>query len=116
MEKILEIIGGTKNQYEHILLANYMNWCKIYCNGSDRIIQKIMLDQNINRWYITELKKLDTKFLQENAAVLNSKYINHKLMKQKYYTAIQLIFTIYPKPLLEKYETKKTQFTTFNHN
>jgi hypothetical protein len=116
MSRILKLIGGTQNQYNLILATNYQRWCEIHAKKSDRQLQKIMLDQTINKWYITELKKLEADFLRKNAPVLNSNFINHKMMKQRYFDFIQIILTIYPKPLLEKYESKTTQFITFNHN
>ena len=54
MKKILEIIGGTQNQYEALLVRNYMEWCEIQAQGCDRTLQKIMIDQAINKWYLGE--------------------------------------------------------------
>lgn len=115
--KILEIIGGTKNQYELLLITNYQNWCEIQAQGSDRLLQQIMLDQSINKWYIAELQKLEQSFLEKNKPLANSKYINYTLMKKKYRETIGLIRRIYPKPLLKKYKlVHKNQLTTFKYN
>ncbi len=114
---ILEIIGGTKKQYERILITNYQQWCEIQAQGSDALLQKIMLDKAVNKWYITELKKLEQSFLRTTNPVANSRFINYELMKRKYKETIQLIRRVYPKPLLEPYRLKnKDKISTFNYN
>lgn len=117
MEKqILQLIGGTKRQYELLLISNYMSWCKIHAGGSDRMLQRILLDKSINHWYTTELKKLEQSFLNKNKEIQKAKYINYVLVKQQYYEHLQLLFRIYPKPLLEKFKPLTHQLKTFNHN
>jgi hypothetical protein len=116
MEKILKIIGGTSSQYEALLITNYQQWCEIQSKGNDRILQKIMIDQAINKWYIAELAKLEATFLKKTASLQHSKYINYSLMKRDYLFTIQLIRRIYPKPLLDTYSKIKPQLTTFNSN
>jgi hypothetical protein len=117
MEKsILKLIGGTKPSYERILYSTYMHWCRIQSNDSDAVLQKIMLDQKINKWYILEQQKLEKEFLTTNKCFARSKYINQSKMRDTYRLTIQKIFLIYPKPLLESYKAKKTDYLTFNYN
>jgi hypothetical protein len=115
-EKILQLIGGSKEKYERILYSTYMHWCRIQSNESDAVLQRIMLDQKINKWYILEQQKLEKKFLNENECFLGSKYINQKKLRDAYRLMLQKTFVIYPKPLLEIYKAKRTDYLHFNNN
>tara|TARA_R110002051_G_scaffold325727_1_gene430548 strand:- start:2641 stop:3003 length:363 start_codon:yes stop_codon:yes gene_type:complete len=115
--KILEIIGGTKEQYHNLLLTNYMQWCMVQSQGSDSMLQEIMTDGSINKWYCLELAKLETSFLENVAPIANHKYINYKLTKQMYMSTIQLIVKIFPAPLLANYKiTHNSQLKKFIQN
>ena len=117
MEQILKFIGGTKEQYNLLLITNYQQWCEIQAYRSDQLLQKIMLDQAVNNWYITELKKLESAFLESVKPLANSKYINYSQMKRQYLSTIKQIRRIYPKPLLDAYKpAKSNQIATFNYN
>ena len=115
-QQILELIGGTKESYERILYSTYMHWCRIQSNESDVVLQRIMLDKSINKWYISEQRKLEFLFLEENSSFLKSKYVNEKRVRQRYIDTLKKIFLIYPKPLLEKYKPKTADYLQFNYN
>lgn len=114
---ILEIIGGTKEQYKNLLINNYMQWCMVQSHGSDRMLQKIMTDTIVNKWYCLELAKLESSFLEKAKPIYSQKYINYKLTKEMYLETIQLIIKIYPEPLLANYKlTHTSQLQKFNQN
>lgn len=102
--KIIDYLQWTSKELEKKQFQVYWNWCRQH-GGTDSIVQQMLANSSINKWYLIELNKLELQFI--TIAELNP---NAKNLESMYYSCISQIFTIYPKALVNEIK-RNTSFS-----
>lgn len=109
--------------YEMMLFGMWSRWCESFAT-SHLEYQKIISSPEINAWYLTELAKLELKFVQECAT---SPMASRELIRDCYNDITFHLFNIRPDVLLKEVKKSKSasymtlhgikvETKIFNHN
>jgi hypothetical protein len=90
--------------YEMMLFGMWSRWCESFTT-SQLEYQKLISSPELNSWYLTELAKLELKFVQECAT---SPKASRELIRESYNEITFHLFNIRPSALLKEVKKSKT--------
>lgn len=93
----MDYLQYSSEEYEGRFFQSYWAWCAKY-GQYPSIIQQIMANSKVNRWYLHEYEKAEQNFIKMFEANPNARL---ESLKAHYAVCIGEILQIYPKPLLD---------------
>lgn len=97
---ILKILQVTEEAYEAMFFDTYISWCMDFVTNYENELQKLVASPAINKWFRTEMDKLEKPFIEETLPYLG--VITKEVAREQYADATDPIFRRFPKPLIEK--------------
>ena len=94
--QVMDYLQWSSEEYEDRLFLTIWNWCQQY-GDHPSVVQQLMANARINRWFLIEYQKLELQFLQITDVVPQK--TEQLRAHYKAYTA--QIMAVYPKPLIE---------------
>lgn len=99
MNKILEYLEVTQEEYENMYLGAYMRWCESVCLAPSEF-QNVLANASISKYYNTELAKCEAEFVKLFSRYENSETVSAKDAKNLYCDCTFKMFNIRPMVLL----------------
>lgn len=95
--QVIDYLQWTTDQYEErLFLAMYM-WCQVQTQYPS-VIQQLLANAAINRWFIHEYSKCEANFIKIAEVMPN----NVKQLEGHYKACTSHMQTIYPAPLVDQ--------------
>lgn len=101
--QVIDILQWTSEKYEDELFTSMWNWCARH-GGYPSVIQQLMANASINRWFICEFSKCENQFLKIAAVVPSN---NTKQLETHYKTCTEEIQKKFNLPLIESVKRNK---------
>lgn len=95
--QVMEYLQWSSEEYEQLVFKMYHNWC-IKHGVSQSVIQQLMANASINKWFMNEFEKCEQNFIATTDVLPN----RVELWRETYKACIIQIIVIYPKPLLDR--------------
>lgn len=93
--QVIDYLQWTTEEYEERILIAMFHWCKIHGNF-DSVIQQMLANATINKWFLHEYEKCEATFLKIAEQIPN----NTKQLEVHYKACTADVNMIYCKPLL----------------
>ncbi len=104
--QITDYLQWSTAEYEARVFQSILNWCELHGKQAS-IIQQLLANAEINKWFLQEYAKCEEQFLKINETLPN----NVNQMREHYKVCTSLIMGLYPVALMEEIKTNK-QFTS----
>ena len=95
--KVQDYLQWSTFEYETFIFQFYWNWCSKNAMTEART-QQIIANSAINKWFMIELEKALTLFVQSAESLPSKKDI----LERVFYGLLAEIHTKYPKPLMDE--------------
>lgn len=104
--QVIDILQWTSNEYEDRLFLSIWKWCQLY-GGYPSIIQQLLANAEINRWFMYEFAKCENQFLKIAENIPRN---NIELLEVSYKACTAQVQQKFNKPLIDKIKRNK-EFT-----
>ena len=94
--QIMDYLQWSSDEYEDRVFLSILNWCQQY-GDYPSVVQQLMANARINRWFLIEYQKLELQFLQITDVVPQKT----EQLRAHYKACTAQIMAVYPKPLIE---------------
>ncbi|MDV6170203.1 hypothetical protein R1T16_17335 [Flavobacterium sp. DG1-102-2] len=109
MKAIYQILGFPKEVYEMLLMNMFFEWCNELA-ASEKELQKLMSDQSLLNWYMTQLPAYEEIFVNE---VEQFGITDKDEIHRHYHRVTTMINGIFPGPILRQ---ARRSVLTVEHN
>lgn len=109
-----QLLNITDDEYEKIILSNYMAWCKKHNAGKDEIMQRFLSSPILFNWWYQEYQKLEANFHKLVKPYLGIMSIDD--INKMYRTEIMQIHKWYSKPLIYTSKYKVQSIVNYINN
>lgn len=110
---ILVRLNKSQEDYEFIVMNIYLCWCMDFAINYTNDLQKVVANAPINKYFLTEFKKIETEFLEIMQEYDGATNIKPKDALQVFNRCTIQIFNRYPKILI--HEAKKLNIINHDH-
>ncbi len=94
---IIDYLQLTTYEYDCKVMEYFFDWCLTHGKSSEHI-QQLMANSKIDKWFMYEFRKLEMDFCNAVPFLIQTK----KNLQYEHQAYMGRIFSIYPKPLIEK--------------
>ena len=94
--QIIDHLQWTSQDYDDRVFQAYWNWCQLH-GQLQSIIQQLLANRGVNKWFLQEYEKLENQFLQIVAVAPN----NIDMLEIHYKVCTSAIMANYPKDLMD---------------
>ena len=106
MKTITQKLNMTQAEFEEMIFGFYFRWCQdVTTNDLD--FQAVLANAGINKWFLTELAKLEAKFQEITWRYEDSETVITRDYKLAYNDCTFQMFNIRPMALLENAKIKQ---------
>lgn len=109
--RIMDYLMWSSEEYDFFVFERYWTWCHLH-GMYPSIIQQMLSNKIINRWFLNEYAKQEAKFLN----ALPSLEQDEKTLREFYTVFIRKVNLIYPKPLLDEIKRNRNFTQPFYNN
>lgn len=96
--QVIDVLQWTSEEYEDRLFISIWKWCELY-GSYPSIIQQLLANSEINRWFMYEFSKCELQFLKITEVTPNT---NIKQLETLYKACTAEIQTKFNQPLISK--------------
>jgi hypothetical protein len=105
MKTIAQKLNMTPDEFEAITFGFYFRWCQSV-TITDQDFQCVLANSGVNRWFMTELAKLEAEFQMLTKRYEGSPTVSTKDYRNLYNDTTFHMFNIRPMVLLENAKIK----------
>jgi hypothetical protein len=109
--QIMDYLQWSSDEYDQRTFQTIWNWCQQY-GEYPSIIQQLLANSNVNKWFLTEYEKCELQFLKVAEVIPN----NTEALRAHYKACTAQIMAIYPKPLIDSIARNREFSNTYLTN
>ena len=113
MRAILVRLNVSQFDYDFMVMNIYLRWCMDFSLNYFNDLQKVVANTPINKYFLTEFKKIEAEFLEIMQEYDGATNIKPKDALQVFNRCSIQIFNRYPKILI--HEAKKLNIINHDH-
>ena len=113
MKAILVRLNVSQFDYDFMVMNIYLRWCMDFSLNYFNDLQKVVANTPINKYFLTEFKKIEAEFLEIMQEYDGATNIKPKDALQVFNRCSIQIFNRYPKILI--HEAKKLNIINHDH-
>ncbi|MDQ8012012.1 MAG: hypothetical protein REI96_06170 [Flavobacterium nitrogenifigens] len=99
MKTILQKLAISSEEYETIIGKLYSSWCESV-STTNKEYQQVLINRSINKWFLIELAKCETEFL-ETIHFYDNSNVTAEDFQRCHLKCISKLFNIRPMALLK---------------